>query len=640
MAERMMSKQNYMLTLTIRIVLVVIITLEVLFLSRCEFFRLDLTEDKLFTFTDSTKNILKDLKKRNKRVLIKAFFSRDVPEALKPVHERIREIIDEYVAWSDGMVVSEFLDPADDQSIRDEAERLGIQAFPISSAYRGGLSVKKVYQGLKIRSGDRQKVLDLAKPILESIYTQQDPGSRFEYLLTTAIAEITQDKKPKIALYAKSEVPPAMNPFMQRQQGVTYSSLKDILKGRFQIEEVEMKPDSKIPKDTSLLIVVKPKDFNDFQRFQVDQYLVKGGKAIFFVQEEDFSRRKMWKMDFKSGLEDLLKHFGVDVKKELVADGASFLRYTLTMPFRYGDQYVQVPVAQLPYPYWVLVRNVPWKRLVNDAPDALPGMNQDFLPVKKLKNMFFFWCNPVELLKDKLKNCKSAVLLRSSPRTLTESIPQSVDPGYDVNAARTWLAKLTRRFDTEKTSQVPLAVWVKGKFDSYFKGKKLPDIPEDKEGKKEEKTESKPGSKPASKPASKPTEAEKKKKLGYVEKGEKEAEFVVVGDSTFIEDGVFSEEQGSVYASIRAFVLNLVEWLALNKELIDLRVRNTQLRNFKIVERKENETEEQLEERERSKILLIRWGHTLAWPFLVIIFGLVFWTIRKARKQVFIRSLG
>ncbi len=636
MPEKRHTKEDFFLNLVLRIVLLCVIFVEVLFLVKWEFFRVDLTQDKLYTLTDSTNNLLKNLKKR---VLIKGFFTRDVPPQVKPVHERIRDYLDEYQARSGGKVVVEIVDPEDDQTLRDEADRLGIQGIPLGSTSGNQLSLKRVYQGLRIRVGDKQKVLDLSKLVLGAAQSGKVP-SQFEYLLTNAISELVMKKKPKILVYAKSQTPPS--PFM-RNQGVSYKNFKDVFKGRYQVEETELKPetaeDAKIPDDTDLLLVVKPKDFNDKQLFMIDQYLVKGGKAIFFVDEQDFDFGKMWKTDFNTGVEDLLKHYGLNVKKKLVADIVSRLDYPVAQRARIGGQYVPIGYIRVPYPYWVIAAGVDWGKQFKDKyPDALPGMNPDNPAVAKLESALFLWCNPVEPLKKLPPGVKAQVLVRTSPATLTEDIPQSVDPGMDQVGIKQFIAKFNRRFTTEKSSQVPLVAYVTGAFTSYFKGKKLPEFPEGDKNKDEKKDQaaSKPASKPASRPASKPA----KKKLEWVEKTGKKAQLVVIGDSTFTEDNFFNENNGTLYEGDRALVLNLVDWLALAPDLVELRTRDTKVRLMQVVKPRENETPDQLQARRKRVILFVRVANMFAIPLLLVILGLFIWLWRRARKRSFVQSLG
>lgn len=652
--------------LLVRVFLVVVIALQLLFLARWEFFRIDLTADHDFTLTRSTRNLLAEL---DRRVLVKAFFTRETPPAVGPIHERIKDLLREYRAFGGGRLVVEYVDPDEDQSLRDEADRLGIAAMPVQSAGEGQLSLKRVYQGLRLRAGDRQKVLDLAKLVMEGAQTGIKP-SQFEYQLTNALAELVVDKKPKVVLSAKAETAPSMNPFQPQQGGTSYRTLKSAIEGRFVVEELDFGPKDKLPEETALLVLVKPKGFDDMQRFMLDQYLVKGGRAILFLDQNDFALGQHWKRgDVDSGLEELLAHHGVQVKRELVGDIASSFPQRVPQRMRLGGQMVQVGYLQVPYPYWIIAANRNWAEQFPEVTGVQPGMNRAEAAVSQLESAFFFWPTPVPLKEELPEGLSGVELVRTSPMSYAEAIPQSVDPGMDEAGIRSFLAGWTRKRTEKPGRQYPLAVKVSGRFTSFFKGKPLPQPPaeapaaspapgdddRDHDGLPQEAPQAPasqpaagtaaqvaPASQPAETPASQPAApaAPKQPPLELVERTDREGTLVVVGDASLVEDTFFNEQNGALYQANSALVLNLVDDLALAADLVELRGRNTKVRLLKIVEPEEDESPDRLDARRRQKIQLIQWGHRLAVPCLLLLFGLGVYLVRRARKRSFVQSLG
>ena len=112
-----------------------------------------------------------------------------------------------------------------------------------------------------------------------------------------------------------------------------------------------------------------------------------------------------------------------------------------------------------------------------------------------------------------------------------------------------------------------------------------------------------------------------------------------MGDVTFLEDGIFAEANGEIYTANRAFFLNLVDSMALEEDLVDLRARNTQVTRIEVVEPREDETPKRMAAREESTAFWVRWLNTLVLPLALIVLGVGLFFTRRMSKNRFVRSL-
>ena len=109
--------------LSVAILLILGILIVVNFFSYKLFMRLDLTENKIFSISDATKNTMRQL---DDVVNIKAYFSSTLPSQVLSLRQEVKDVLDEYQAYSNGKVKVEFIDPGDDADLAQELAIKGI----------------------------------------------------------------------------------------------------------------------------------------------------------------------------------------------------------------------------------------------------------------------------------------------------------------------------------------------------------------------------------------------------------------------------------------------------------------------------------------------------------------------------------
>ena len=292
------------------------------FLATQTHLRLDFTHDKLYTLSDGTKKLLAGL---DRDVTMKFYFSRSLeamPEQLKQFAQRIQDLLKEYERVGGGHLTLEVMDPKPDTDDEERAQREGLQAQNIDP-----FGQSQFFLGLSMKSGAKESVIPLFTPNEEE---------RLEYDITKRVLEITASKKPKVGLMSSLPVAgaPTMNPFGGgggQEPWTFYTELQ----GQYEIEDVPPgQPD--IPPDIGTLLVIHPKQLSDGALFALDQFVLRGGRLIAFVDPKcivDPAAQQGGMMGMGGGgpdfsdLNKLTKAWGIEMETDkVVADGAAATR--------------------------------------------------------------------------------------------------------------------------------------------------------------------------------------------------------------------------------------------------------------------------------------------------------------------------
>ena len=162
---------------SIIIVLIVLGILAVVnFLSTRHFKRVDLTEGKDFTISDSTRKVLGEL---DDIVNIEAYFSGNLPEYVAGLERQVKDIFDEYEAYAHGNLSVKFTDPMSDPALEQKMRFVGIPPVQVNIVEKDKSEVVNIYFGLAITYEDRKEVI----PVIQNVMT-------LEYDLTSAIVKI------------------------------------------------------------------------------------------------------------------------------------------------------------------------------------------------------------------------------------------------------------------------------------------------------------------------------------------------------------------------------------------------------------------------------------------------------------------
>jgi ABC-type uncharacterized transport system involved in gliding motility auxiliary subunit len=232
--------------------------------------RKDLTQEKLFTLSKGTRQVLGQL---DRNVTLKFYFSASLPDApmfIKSYGRQVEDLLREYQLAGKGRITLEVYDPKPDSDAEESAQRYGIEGQPI------GMFTPPLYFGVVAKSGEQEQSLPALSP--------RDEAS-LEYELTRLITRVAWPKKPVIGVLSGNlnvlgNAMPMMMPGQPRgsQPWVAFREMKrdyDVKAVDSEIEAV----DSAI----TTLIVVHPKNLSDKTLFAIDQFVLRGGKLIVCV---------------------------------------------------------------------------------------------------------------------------------------------------------------------------------------------------------------------------------------------------------------------------------------------------------------------------------------------------------------------
>jgi len=284
--------------------------------------RIDLTEQKLYTLSEGTENVIASIKEP---ITLRLFYSSKLANELPQIKvyaQRVRDLLEQYASRAGGKIRLEVIDPEPYTEAEDRAVAAGVQGAPLDAN-----AASQFYFGLVgTNTADKQEVI---------AFFQQEREPFLEYDLTRLVYALTDPKKPVLGLMSEIQMqygPGGMMAAMrgQGQPHILYNQLKEV----FTVTSVA--PDAKvIPDDVTVLMVVHPKAMSEETQYAVDQFAMRGGRVILMVDphyESDQSQQQammgMPNMEGKtSNLPRLMKTWGVEMDdKKFVGDRSTAIR--------------------------------------------------------------------------------------------------------------------------------------------------------------------------------------------------------------------------------------------------------------------------------------------------------------------------
>ena len=261
--------------------------------------RIDLTAERAYTLSEGTRNILKKL---DTPVLVRFYCTRGesrMPVFLKNHAQNVEDLLTEYRQVSKGKIQIQKLDPEPDSDAEDSAKLDGIEGRMLNIG-------ETVYLGLSVTMLDQKETVAFLDP---------QAGRQLEYEISRAISRVMTPDKPTIGILsplpvAGQQMPPMMR---GRQQGAPPWFFYTELQRTFTVQQIEMSAD-KIPDDVKVLVVIHPKGLGDAAQYAIDQFVLRGGKLIAFLDPLavlDQQGGGMMGAPSSSSLDKLLKAWGL-----------------------------------------------------------------------------------------------------------------------------------------------------------------------------------------------------------------------------------------------------------------------------------------------------------------------------------------
>jgi ABC-type uncharacterized transport system involved in gliding motility auxiliary subunit len=265
--------------------------------------RIDLTENKLFTLSEGTLNILHNLEEP---VRLDFYFSQKAMigyPALMNYGVRVRDMLLEYEAHSNGMLDLNIIDPEVFSEEEDQAVASGMQSVPLNNAG------DRAYFGLVgTNSTDEEKIIP---------FFQSSKESALEYDISKLLYNLAYPDKRVVGIMSSLPI------FGDEQEKLPKWTITDTIEEFFEIRVLGTNP--KNLDGIDVLMIIHPKNIKDDTLFAIDQYVLRGGKVMLFVDplaEGDRSKpadpESSILPDLDSDLDRLTEQWGITVLKEKI----------------------------------------------------------------------------------------------------------------------------------------------------------------------------------------------------------------------------------------------------------------------------------------------------------------------------------
>lgn len=284
---------------------------------------LDLTEEKRFTLTRPTKEMLRGLKER---VYVEVLLEGEFPAGFKRLQTATRELLDDFRSES-SYLDYKFDDPLagspeDAKGRQESLKQDGILPTNLRMNEQGQATQKRIYPVAVVHFGARQVVVPLLEnnsPTLSPDEAINNSVSLLEYKFANAIKKVMMAERPNIF-------------FTSGHGELTELQMLDLERGLRQFYNtghVSLDSFAQLkPSQCALLVVAKPRGaFSEMDKFKVDQYVMQGGQVLWLIDrlnaDLDSLRNqeaRFMPTDYPLNLEDMLFKYGARIQPDLVLD--------------------------------------------------------------------------------------------------------------------------------------------------------------------------------------------------------------------------------------------------------------------------------------------------------------------------------
>jgi ABC-type uncharacterized transport system involved in gliding motility auxiliary subunit len=495
--------------------------------------RLDLTRERLYTLSQGT---LRTLAKIDEPLTLRFYYSTRLSDEVPSYgvySQRVRELLEQYVAAAHGKLQLEVYNPQPFSDAEDRAVAFGLQGVPLDAAG------EQVYFGLAAtNSTDDQQVIAFFQPERERF---------LEYDLTKLVHSLAFPKKTVVGLISTLPLEGDMMAMMRGRPAEPMAVMEQ-LNQLDTVKPLGTNIDA-IPPDIDVLMLVHPQSLSEKTLYAIDQFVLRGGKALVFVdplselQASHPSQLNPPGSPSASNLERLFKSWGFEVPPNVVAGD------------RRDAQRVGVPSARGTRP----VDYVAWLNLKAD------NLNREDMITADLSHINMASSGIIEPLADGKTTVEPLI---------TTSLDSTKIPAEKLTGLPD-VAGLLAEFKPDNKRYI-LAAHVTGTAESAFPdGPPKPSEPAKPEAKEGE------GDQPP-----KPPEGE------FLKQSLQPINMIVVADSDMLDDKFWLQKQEFFGQRVLVptanngdFVANAIEVLAGGDDLVGLRTRGTSARPFDVVDR-------------------------------------------------------
>lgn len=407
------------------------------------FGRFDITEDKRYSLSENTIALLEDEDRMKDRIFLKIYLDGDLPADIKKIRNAIREKLDEFKVYAGDKIQYEFIDPngEDDEDYNIEVQKNiyseGISPTDIQITQSGQVEVKTIWPGALIdfKGTTVDQIQFFNKRLIASNEDARGLADRtinnLEYKLISAIRRVTADDKQTIG-------------FLQGHDELDEWQTADVRQGLnryYLIEDVEINGQINALDEVDALVVAQPKKpFTEKDKFVIDQFIMNGGRVLWFVDPLDINRDSLYFRGETFGIfanlnieKDMLYKYGARLNNNTIIDKDCGPIYIPGHPLGIVDWYFYPLLQRTDHP-----------------------ITKNLDPIKAE------YSSTVEIVNQGDADVQKTVLLKSSGNSLAFKSPVRIN--YSI-------VDVEPNFNENGETDLPVALMMEGRFTSAFENR-------------------------------------------------------------------------------------------------------------------------------------------------------------------------
>lgn len=410
--------------------------------------RIDFTNEKRFTLSNSTRTVLRRL---DAPVNITVLLTGDIKSEFKKLSNSTKELLENFKNYGGNNIQYKFELPGEglDDSLKanvfDSLVAMGLRPTnqQVQVKEGEGKNQRQIFPAAVLSYQGKTIAIDLLQgQVQKNVFNSDDlldkqslnsAEALLEYKFANAIQQLTQKEVPIVAYaYGNGEPQFGFPPV---------NSVFETLGRNFIVDTVNIHTQPYISQEYSAVVIVKPVEkFSDDDRFKLDQYVMNGGRLLFFIdvlyaERDSLQQGELIAYSRDLNLNDLLFRYGVRINTDLVAD-----KHCDKIPVEVGSIGGQSQKELLPWPY---------------SPLLQPGSDHPI--VKNSADVLAQFANSIDTVE--ADGITKTILLASSANANTLPTPARIQ----LNSLQT--EESINRFNKKN---IPVAVLLEGKFSSMF----------------------------------------------------------------------------------------------------------------------------------------------------------------------------
>jgi gliding-associated putative ABC transporter substrate-binding component GldG len=411
--------------------------------------RFDVTQDKRYTLSETTKKIIDDI---DSPLIIDVFLEGNFPADFKKLQTETRQLLEEFSAYNSN-ITFQFVNPIEKEEERVEVMKKffekGLTPINVTVEDKGKQTQEVVFPWALANYGDKGAKVQLLKNLMGASTEKKVESSvqHLEYAFAEAIHKISNEKQRKIAVIKGNG----------ELEDIQIADFLKTIRDNYYIGPITLDSVATQPSETlkalniyDLAIIAKPREkFTEAEKQVLDQFIMKGGKTLWLV---DGTTAEMENLYNETGttlagindlnLTDMFFKYGFRISPQLIKD-----EYGTPIKLASGNEGSETQME-----------TYNWKM----APFIYPASKKHPI-VKNTDGVKFDFCSPIELLKS---SHSTTILLESSPYSKTIGIPTVVS--LDM------ISEETTPKDYPNGGLIPVAVLLEGSFTSMYNNRVLP----------------------------------------------------------------------------------------------------------------------------------------------------------------------